>query len=190
MAGNKGWTTETALDLSDVSDQPPGPVDVGVYCCTITKAEAEATSKGDPAIKMDLHIERAYSGDPAAVDGRVRNLRFETISFKKDALFRLKQLCLALGVEPPRSTGYQVLCDWAADLVGKEVWVKTRLKARYDAAAKKADPDKKDAAVDRYMTEATAADVAVGKADGAESASGEAEAPRAARGRSRAAAQA
>jgi hypothetical protein len=158
MAGNTGWTNNESLDFDGVSEEPPGPPEDGLYQLTITKAELEPTKDGAPGVGYELHIDRAYDGDPSKIDGKALNLRFQKLTFKKEALFRVLNLSRALDIEPPKTNGAEELTAWAEQLVGRQVWARLKQRVRYN------DKTKKDAAVDRFFTEAGVAEAATGAA--------------------------
>jgi hypothetical protein len=169
----QGWTSNESIDLDNVSDEPPGPPDDGVYAATITRAEPEPTKKNDPGVGLDLRLDGDVYGNEGCLEGKSRNIRFQKITFSKEALFRLKNLCKSLGINPPANTGFEAIKDWCEELVGQRVFVRTKKRPRMN------DKSKVDAAIDRYFTEQQAQEAASGVAADASGtdAAGEAEEP-------------
>jgi hypothetical protein len=156
MSGTTGWTSNNAIDLDNVSTEPPGPPEEGIYKVRVTKAEPEATKDGDPGVAYELHVEGAYSGDPSAIEGKSLNLRFNKLTFSQGALWKLKAVCHCFDVSPPKSTSFEDVSEFAEQLVDKEGWVK--LKRRVNPK----DKTRFFAEVDRYFTQAQADEAAQG----------------------------
>lgn len=111
-------------DNVDASRTPP-PLPRWLYCGEIVKAERGLTGEnsknpGQPKVTVQLSIAESYED---AVDvGSGRRRLTETLTFVESAMFRPKQLCEAMGLEPPASTSEDDLDEWIEQLVGENVW--------------------------------------------------------------------
>lgn len=127
MPGNQGWTDEESFDWDKVSDAPPPPLANGLYRGRIVKAEARPTTKEPkPSVNIEFSVESLITADGELALDKPRKL-FDTLVFSKDAAFRIKQLSKATNVNPPASSGFEPVKDFAAALVGVGVVFRTRL---------------------------------------------------------------
>lgn len=149
-SGNQGWTDDKEFNWDDVSDAPPPPLEDGVYRATIVKADAEPTAKGIPSASLQLSVTATHSGE--AIKNRKM---FDKVVLDPDsgALFRVKQLCRATGVTPPARNNLDAVTDFANELVGHEVWIKTRQEEFPKGSGKK------NARVDMYVSDDKLAEV-------------------------------
>ncbi len=122
MSGNqKGWTANDEMNWDEISDAPPPPLEDGIYRASIAKAEAEPTGKGDPAISLQLVALHAHGSD-----AKLNRKLYDKLVVTKDAAFRTKQVIKATGATPPKTNGSDALSEFASELVGCEVWVRTK----------------------------------------------------------------
>jgi hypothetical protein len=164
----QGWTQSEDLDWQNTPDGPPPPLENGIYRAVIAKAEAEPTKDGKPAVSLQLTVTAKHGSDE-----KLSRKMFDKLVLTKDAAFRAKQCGKACEVELPANSGYDAVSEFAAALVGCEVWIKT-----------KQEPyaGKINARVELYVSEEKLQEVLSG-ASGSESASGEAAAAPAGRRR-------
>lgn len=119
MAGYKGWSGGDDVDWDEVDSGSPTPLDRGIYGAVVTKAECKETKNGKPCIELNLDVTDKYDSDD---DVSSRKL-FDTFTMTKDALFKTKQFCEAADMEPPASTRYGDVSEFAEELIDTEVWV-------------------------------------------------------------------
>lgn len=155
MSDKKGWTTDEDLDMANQSTEPPPPLEDGIHGpATIVKAEPEATNKGQPGAKIELSVTDA--------SGRKRKV-YDKVVFTKEAAFRVKQLALAVGVEAPARSTYELVEEFCGAVTGQEVWLKTK---------RQTFENKVNAKVDMYLTAEKAATMAAGGEGGEAAAEG------------------
>jgi hypothetical protein len=140
---SEGWTDNETINWGDVDTAPPAPIDPGLYRATILEAEASPTSKGKPCIVLTLEVNEALEGQE--IEGRSKQLKWQRIVFSAGALFRAKQLAMAVGIEPPASTGYEAIGEWAEDLLGQDVSIRVKL-------GRPGNDGRRFPEVDRYCT--------------------------------------
>lgn len=119
----QGWTGGEDFDWDEVPDGAPETPPEGLYTGKIIEAKAEETSNDNPAIKLTVELQAPFGGGELGyVSRKVR----DTMVLTKDAAFRFKQLAVAAGTKPPRGSQFEAMNDFAEDLVGREVIIKTK----------------------------------------------------------------
>lgn len=148
MSGYKAWPAAQKInwDNVDASRNPP-PLPKWLYFGEITKAEATLSkSSGAPMVSCTIELGGSYDD---AVDVGKRKM-FAHLVFSERGAFRPKQLCEALGAEPPSSTSEEDLNEFAGQILGETVWM--GLKIRKD------DASQND--IDFFCSEEEAAEIA------------------------------
>lgn len=101
------------LDFSSVPSREP--LEEGVYLVQIAEAVEKTSSTGNPMISVTYDVLSTQDGD--TVDGG-RKL-WDNYSLQAQALFKLKELCGALGIDTTAVVDLEL-----SDLVGQQVLVK------------------------------------------------------------------
>lgn len=141
-----GWSEES-IDWDGVSTEPPPPLERGVYRATITSAEPHTSKEGGASFALELSVNTKY-GEP---EGGMGNRKmYDYLSFA--AAGRIKQVCAGTDTVPPRNRTEEVGEEFCAELLGKEVWLRSRLEPKTDRA-NKVIPNEFVHKVDRYLTE-------------------------------------
>ncbi len=136
----QGWTTQQDLNMDQVSTEPPPPLEAGIYRARVVEATPQPTKKGDPALRVVLQVFADIAGSEISPKRKI----YQTAVLTQDAAFRVKQLAVAAGVEPPKTSGFDDASTFAAELTGAEVLCKTK---------QRQTPDGKTIAdVDRFLT--------------------------------------
>jgi hypothetical protein len=162
-SGNQGWTDDKEFNWDDVGDAPPPPPADDIYRATIIKAEGEPTAKGIPSVALQLQLTSTHAG--AAVKGKIYDKL--VMDPESGALFRVKQASKAAGVALPKRNNLEAVSEFANELVGHEVWIKTRQEEFPKGSGKK------NARVDMYVSDDKLAEV-LGGGGGGEGAAPEA----------------
>jgi hypothetical protein len=142
----EGWTSNNAINLDDVSEDPPGPLANGLYRFTVAEADADSTKKGGAGVKVVLEVSGGFSDE--STDKCYLNL-YDKITFSPKALFRLKQICRATGVEPPQTDTFGDVVEFAERLVGMTGIVRTKREKYIDRNGE----ERESARIDRYLSE-------------------------------------
>ena len=122
MAQNQtGWATREALNYEGVSTEGPPPLDDGIYRVKIVEAEATTSKGGNPAIKYVVEALSAYDG--SSVAGHYPKA-YATNAVTAKTLFQVLRISQALGIDPPADSGYDTLCDFAEQMLGKECYAR------------------------------------------------------------------
>ncbi len=79
-------------DYNNASESP-GPIPEGEYDFIVQDAEEKMSKTGNQYVSLTISV---------LVNGKQRNLKYQTISFAPKALWRLKQFCTATNMKPPR----------------------------------------------------------------------------------------
>jgi hypothetical protein len=119
MAGYKGWAGGHEVDWKKIDSGSPTPLERGIYNAVVIKAEPQETKNGKPALSIELQVESKYKDD----SGEVRRKLFDTFTMTAEGLFKTKQFCDATGIEPPATTSYGDVCEFAEDMINAEVYV-------------------------------------------------------------------
>ncbi len=159
----KGWALDDDLDIDNVSTKAPPPLDDGIYRFKVVSAEGELSQKGNPKASIALEvISRFGSDEPIDSNGkRSKKVYDNSVTFTKDAAWKMKQLAIAAGIEPARRNNPEAVEAYCEALVGQEVIaevVQNQSGARIFANVKS------------YYTEAEAQQVLAGETPGEESA--------------------
>ena len=155
MATKTGWTESTDLNWDDVSTEAPPPLAPGIYRAVIVEAKPRQTNKGDPAINVKLAV------------GDTKRTVYDTLVLSATALFKLKQMGQSAEVSLPANTGIEAIETFCGELTGCEVHVRTKIDT-YTPPASEGNPEpapRVNAKVDRYFTEAQAAEAQSGGLD-------------------------
>jgi hypothetical protein len=101
------------LDFSSVPSRDP--LEEGVYLLQISEAQEKTSSTGNPMISLTYDVVSTQEGE--AVEGS-RKL-WDNYSLQAQALFKLKELLEALGIDTAAVVDLEV-----SDLVGQQVLAK------------------------------------------------------------------
>lgn len=118
MAGYKGWSGGHDVNWDDVESGSPTPLERGVYSARVEKAECKETKDGQPTIEVVLEVNEKYDSDDD-----VKRSVYDNFTMTEKALFKTKQFCEASDIEPPASTRYEDVSEFAEEIVDTEVWV-------------------------------------------------------------------
>lgn len=156
-----GWS-EDSIDWDNVSTEPPPPLERGVYRATIEEASPHTSEKtGGASFAVTLVVNTRYGEAEGAVGNRKM---YDYLSFA--AAGRIKQICEGTGVRPPKNRTEAVGEEFCAELLGKEVWIRSRLEPKTDRAGK-AIANEFVHKVDRYLREDQCAETAAALAGNA-----------------------
>lgn len=122
MPGYKGqWPKAQKMNWDSVEKGGLGgggaPLPRWIYSGEITVAERRLTKDGDPKVYVEVNL----SGSHEDLVDVGRRKQFLHLTFKGGA-FRTKQLCEALGAEPPASTSEEDLDEFAAAILGETIY--------------------------------------------------------------------
>lgn len=117
--GYKGWAGGDKVDWDGVDSGSPTPLERGIYNCVVIAANPGETKEGKPSLSIELEIESRYGSN----DEIPKRKLFDTFTMVKDGLFKTKQFCEATDVDPPETTTYGDVSDFAEDMMGQEVYV-------------------------------------------------------------------
>jgi hypothetical protein len=146
MAGTTGWTSNEAVNWDDVSTEAPPPIADGMYRAVFVKAEPRPTKEGKPAISLELSVLGAFGGADLPSPRKL----FDNVMCSAAAAFRVKQLAAATAVNPPASFGLDPITEFCNALVDAPPFIFKSKQSTYQG--------KTNAKVDRYFTEAQAAE--------------------------------
>lgn len=150
------WMSEEKFDYSQVTNSGPPPLEAGIYKCRVTKVDARE-SKGKngeapkPFLSLTLEVLEDGEGNKLKTSRRV----FDNLFATKEALWKVKQVSEALGIEPLGQ-----LCDadrYIEDLIRESkhgVFIEVVVE---DFTNRAGQPDKRNA-VKKWMTEEKAAE--------------------------------
>ncbi len=108
---SKGWTGhDEEIDWDSAGNNA---LPDGVYTLKVAKAEARPTRDGKPSVSVELLIETNFSTGEKFTNRKV----FDTLTVTKEAAFKIKNLCKASGVCPPRSGSFEHCEEFANAIV-------------------------------------------------------------------------
>lgn len=166
MSGNVGWTDQTAMNWDEVSTEPPPPLPVSIYKAVIAKAEAGQTKKGDKnVINLELAVDGEFGGDALSPARKM----FDSLTLSPEAAFKIKQIAASANVAPPKNFGLDAVTEFCNALVDSSGVI---LRSKLDTYQGKTNHR-----VDRYFTEAQAAEAKGALSGGGGAATGAPEAP-------------
>lgn len=137
--GYTGWKEDREIDWDKINKDAPAPLEPGIYKLEIAQAEAQASSKGDPMVRILLEAVETVEGDEVN-----RRKVWDNLTFSDTAAFKAKQLFEALEIDPPGRTGFKVMKEWCKDLLGLEIYA-VLVTTTYEG--------KKNSKVQRYIME-------------------------------------
>jgi len=109
----EGWTDETVIVRSEVSTDPPAPLEDGIYGMRIADAEPRKSSKNSQMISLKLLVTHAYGGKVGDLNRTV----YDNLVQSKEAAFKTKRLCLAGGFEEaPDRVNFETLSGYCEKL--------------------------------------------------------------------------
>lgn len=143
---DNGWSTRDKLDWDKVDASGPKPLDPGIYKLRIAKAEPKKTSSGKPGALLQHEVVSTHDGEVIDNNRKV----FDNLTFEESAMFRPKQLALALDSDLPETNGFEDVQTFCHELLGKEVLAKLILRTYQGRTSSR---------IEAYLTEDEAADL-------------------------------
>lgn len=118
MSGYKGWAGGEKVDWDKVDSGSPTPLERGIYNAVVTKVEAQTTKNNKPSLAVELEVDGKYKSDE-----EVKRKLFDTFTMTSEGLFKAKQFCEATDIDPPESTTFGDVEEFAGEMLNAEVYV-------------------------------------------------------------------
>lgn len=115
----KGWTDRENLDWNKIDATAPPRLDRDIYYGKIVSAEAKRTKTDKPSVAIRIEATTRYENEKL---DKLRPL-FDNLVFTQDGAFKAKQICEALGIDPPEDSGYKLVKAFADEILGKKLWM-------------------------------------------------------------------
>lgn len=139
------------IDWNKVPEDGPPPLEDFVYGIEVAKATREKSKKGEVQIKLEIKTTHRFGDEP----GSLKRKCFDYLNFGSEALFRVRQCCKALNVEPPASRSADDLDEFVSAITGATGYARTR-----QESYTKNGETKSSVKIDRYLDEDAAAEAA------------------------------
>jgi len=108
------------IDWDAISDTAPPPPADGTYKAKILSAECTEAKSGNKMIAIKLRLQTSITGEEA------KGTIYTNAVFADGAMFRVKQLVKAAEVAGPTNSSKEALEQFAADLMGVELWIRSK----------------------------------------------------------------
>ena len=155
MTGYSKWPKAKKINWDEIdgSRRSSAPLPKWLYFGEISKAEKgltgpNAKEPGAPKVSFVVDLKGSH-GDLVDVGNRKA---FAHLTFSEKAAWKMKQLCEALGCEPPETTGEDDLDEFASTILGETIWFTLRIRKNQNG-----EPDNE---IDSFISEAESDEVA------------------------------